>query len=108
LQKWPKADAGDVWIEIANAPNATAKEQAMAVKGIARILTRVEIEKDTNRRLRLALKAVQQGPTLEFKLGVLESLKDCENHTRGRMKEHFKSIQNDPEVGAAVQALMKG
>jgi HEAT repeat protein len=108
LQKWPKADAGDVWIEIANAPNATAKEQAMAVKGIARILTRVEIEKDTNRRLRLALKAVQQGPTLEFKLGVLESLKDCESHTRGRMKEHFKSIMNDPEVGAAVQALMKG
>jgi HEAT repeat protein len=107
LQKWPSPDAGNVWIEIANAPTATAKEQALAVKGIARILTRDEIEKDSNRRLRLALKAVQEGPTLEFKLGVLSSLKDCDNHTRDRMNEHFKSIKNDPEVGAAVQALMK-
>ena len=108
LQKWPTPDAGNVWIELANAPTATAKEQALAVKGIARILTRDEIEKDSNRRLRLALKAVQEGPTLEFKLGVLESLKACDNHTRGRMREHFKPIKEDPEVGAAVQALMKG
>ena len=108
LQKWPSADAGNVWIELANAPITTPKEQALAVKGIARILTRDEIEKDSNRRLRLALRAVQEGPTLEFKLGVLASLKDCDNHTRGRMREHFKSIKDDPEVGAAVQALMKG
>jgi len=51
---------------------------------------------------------VQEWPTLEFKLGVLESLKACDNHTRGRMREHFKPIKEDPEVGAAVQALMKG
>lgn len=108
LQKWPSPEAGNVWIEIANAPGATTAEQAVAVKGIARILTREEIESDSNRRLRLALKAVEEGPTLEFKLGVLESLKDADNHTRGRMKEHFKSIKDDPEVGAAVQALMKG
>lgn len=107
LQKWPNSSAGAVWIEIAKTPGATSKEVSMALKGITRILTREEIERNANRKLLLALKAVQEGPSLDFKLEVLASLEGAEDRVFGRMEEHFKPIINDPEVGAAVQALMK-
>ena len=107
LGRWPEAKAGDIWIELAAADFATVDDQKAALKGLTRILTRKEIERDTNRRLKLGLKAIESAPSTGYKLEILKCFEDSDNYARGRMNEHFKSILNDPEIGAAVQALMK-
>lgn len=107
LGRWPEAKAGDVWVELAAADFATVEDQKAALAGLTRILTRDEIERDTNRRLRLALKAIESAPSTAYKLEILKCFEGSENYTRGRMKEHFAPLMSDPELAPTIEALMK-
>lgn len=107
LGRWPEAKAGDVWVELAAADFATVDDQKAALKGLTRILTRDEIERDANRRLKLALKAIESAPSTAYKLEILKCFEGSENHTRGRMKAHFASLMSDPELAPTIEALMK-
>ena len=106
LQKWPNHLSGNLWVEIASSKSATESEIKLALKGITRILSRVEIEKDTNRRLKLALLAIQNAPNTEYKIQILHSLEESNNYAKKRMKIHFLPIINDPHIGKNVRELM--
>jgi hypothetical protein len=106
LQRWPNHLAGNLWIQIASADDATNSEIKLALKGITRILSRKEIEKDTNRRLMLALSAIVNAPNEGYKIEILRSLEKSDKYAKKRMKVHFLPIIDDPHIGEIVRSLM--
>lgn len=106
LQRWPNHLAGNLWIQIASAKGATNSEIKLALKGITRILSRKEIEKDTNRRLILALSAIVNAPNKGYKIEILRSLEKSDKYAKKRMNVHFLPIIDDPHIGEIVRALM--
>ena len=106
LARWPQFDAGDAWLEVMAIEGATSEDIAAAQQGVVRVLSRKEIKADTDRKLKLAAKAVQQAPTLEFKQAVLGCYKDVSGRDKDRLKKIWKPLLNDTNIVDQVQALM--
>ncbi len=106
LQRWPNHLAGNLWIQIAGAKEATNSEIKLALKGITRILSRKELEKDTNRRLILAHSAIENAPNQGYKIEILRSLENSDKYAKKRMKVHFLPLIDDPHIGDIVRALI--
>jgi len=106
LQRWPGFEAGDVWVEMAAATNAVPEELAAAERGLKRILTRGEIRADKDEKLKLALVAMQQAPSLEFKQSILTCYAKPDGDTKRRMKKIFAPLLDDQELAAQVEALL--
>ena len=106
LGRWPKYTAGEVWIDLVLDESSTVDDQRAALKGLTRILTRDEIERNANRRLELAARAIKTAPNTSYKIKILECFKDSDEYTRRRMKVHFLPLLNNSELSSIVQSLM--
>ncbi|MBL7077390.1 MAG: hypothetical protein ISS31_07950 [Kiritimatiellae bacterium] len=106
LTRWPEFDAGDVWLDVMAAEGVTPEDLEAAERGVIRVLSRDEIRADTDRKLKLAAKAVQQAQTLEFKQAVLACYDKPSGHEKRRMKELWKPLLDDTSIVEQVQALM--
>ena len=106
LGRWPKYTAGEVWIELVLDESSTVDDQRAALNGLTRILTRDEIERNANRRLELAARAIKTAPNTSYKIKILECFKDSDDYTRRRMKVHFLPFLNNSEISSIVKSLM--
>jgi hypothetical protein len=106
LGRWPKYTAGEVWIELVLDESSTVDDQRAALKGLTRILTRDEIERNANRRLELAARAIKTAPNTSYKIKILECFKDSDEYTRRRMKVHFLPLLDNLELSSIVKSLM--
>ena len=85
---------------------ATVDDHRAALKGLTRILTRDEIERNANRRLELAARAIKTAPNTSYKIKILECFKDSDEYTRRRMKVHFLPLLNNSELSSIMKSLM--
>ena len=106
LGRWPKYTAGEVWIELVLDESSTVDDQRAALKGLTRILTRDEIERNANRRLELAARAIKTAPNTSYKIKILECFKDSDEYTRRRMKVHFLPLLDNSKLSSIVKSLM--
>lgn len=106
LGRWPKYMAGEVWIELVTSDTSTPEDHKAALRGLTRILTRDEIEKNANRRLDLATRAIEMAPSMNFKIKILECFEDSDEHTRRRMKVHFLPLLDNPELAPIINTLI--
>ena len=106
LGRWPKYTAGEVWIDLVLDESSTVDDHRAALKGLTRILTRDEIERNANRRLELAARAIKTAPNTSYKIKILECFKDSDEYTRRRMKVHFLPLLNNSELSSIVKSLM--
>ena len=107
LARWPQFDAGDVWLDVVAVDGSTPEDIAAAQKGIVRVLSRNEIRADSNRKVTLAMKAIQQAPTLEFKLAVLACYDEPSNQEKRSIKRLWKPLLKDTNIVAQVEALLR-
>lgn len=108
LGRWPKYMAGEVWIELVSSDTSSPEDHKAALRGLTRILTRDEIEKNANRRLDLAFRAIEVAPSMNFKIKILECFEDSDEHTRRRMKVHFLPLLDNPELAPIINTFMIG
>ncbi len=107
LKRWPRFEAGDVWVNMVADTNAVPEEIAAAERGLKRILTRNEIKADKDRKLALAVMAIQQAPSTEFKQSILMCYAKPDADTKKRMKKSFAVLLDDEEIASQVQALLE-
>ncbi len=107
LMRWPYIESADVWVEIVSAEGASAKEISMGERAIKRALTNKDIDGKAVVKLNLALRAVQNAPSVDFKLAILS----CYEGTLLRwekesIKSVFKPLLDDPDVSEVVKAIL--
>jgi HEAT repeat protein len=107
LVRWPHFDAGDAWLRILAAGAADTEDVAAAQRGIVRALSRGEIQARDDAKLQLAVKAIQQAPNTAFKQAIIDCYSKPSDRLRKQMRERFKPIQDDPDIGEQVQTLIK-
>ncbi len=107
LARWPSFQVGELWIEIAEDAAASASDLKAAEKGIVRVITSNQIEAKPKQKVQFAVKAVERGQTVDFKLGILSGAFDQpQGNQKGAMKQVLKSLLDDPDVGEKVKALL--
>ncbi len=106
LQRWPHFDAADVWVNIVADTNSVPETLDLAERSLKRILTRNEIKADADRKLQLAVTAIEQAPSLEFKQSILACYAKPNADMKGRMKKAFAPLVDDEDIGSQVQELL--
>jgi len=109
LARWPHFNAGEAWVTVAAAEGSASEDVTAAERGIVRVLTRKEISAKADQRVKLAGKAIQKGPTPEFKQAILACYEKPSKDDRAAIKKHWKPLLNDANsnVVMRVEALMK-
>ncbi len=109
LARWPHFNAGEAWVTIAAAQGSAPEDVTAAERGIVRVLTRKEISAKADQRVKLAARAIQKGPTPEFKQAILGCYEKPSKDDMAAIKKHWKPLLNDANsnIVARVQALMK-
>lgn len=105
LQRWSDVSSGDVWLKLAALKGGSAADVSLAQKALIKLL------KDGDRssagdRVKLAVRAVQQAPSKEFKLAMLGVYENTPRWQKRSVKKEFKAIQDDPDVGATVNQML--
>lgn len=103
LQRFSNVKSGDVWIKVA----ASAADVSTAQKAIVKLL-KVDNRHTAEACVQLAVKAVQEGPTTDFKEAILSIYKKPSRYQKRYIKGNFKTIQDDVDVGATVKQVMSG
>jgi len=108
LSRWNDISAGDVWLAVATDPAASEQEVADALQGLKRLLTQTKIAGIANRKFKLAVKAIQQAPSLEFKQEILSCYegKKISKKDRSALKKNFKPLLQDPEIAEQVNKIL--
>jgi len=107
LQRWPSIDVGNVWISIASSKDATKKDIATAQSSLKRILSKND-RRQVSAQMKLAVKAIKKAPNAEFKRDILSVYTKPNRWIKKRLKGAFTPLQNDPDVGEQVKAILEG
>lgn len=105
LARWPNYDSGPVWLDLASAETASAKDIELARKTLVRMLSRTEKSKAWD-RVKLAVVAIQNAPDAAFKQAILDVYKEPSPAEIRMVRSRFQALKDDPDVGEQVKALL--
>ena len=106
LARWPDFAAGEVWMKMAKDGNSSAEDLVMARNGLIRIITQKSVAANHNQKYELAVKAIQQGPTPEYKAAILARCEAPKNRQKQHFEKAFSKLLDDPDVGPQVSVLL--
>lgn len=106
LARWPDFAAGEVWMKMAKDGNSSAEDLVMARNGLIRIITQKSVAANHNQKYELAVKAIQQGPTPEYKAAILARCEVPKNRQKQHFEKAFSKLLDDPDVGPQVSVLL--
>ena len=107
LQRWPDMEAGELWIEIATAPSASASDLKAAQAGLSRIAKSKRVRGWEKLKLNIIVEAVEKAPTPEFKKAMIACYAKPSGYIQHYLHDAFEPYLDDPVIGAEVRAVSR-
>jgi HEAT repeat protein len=108
LQRWTTYEVASVWVNIASADGATEKDVSTAAKGLERTFSSNSMTGTFDDKAEAAAVAIRQTSIPELKKAVLAPFQeDIRPRQMNKLKEVFKPLTSDPDVGDAITELIK-
>jgi hypothetical protein len=108
LQRWTTYEVASVWVNIASADGATEKDVSTAAKGLERTFSSNSMTGSIDDKIEAAASAIRQTSIPELKKAVLVPFQgDIPRWHKNKLKNVFKSLTSDPDVGDAISELIK-
>jgi hypothetical protein len=108
LSRWTDISAGEVWLKIEAAPTASEADKSLAQNGLKRLLSSSRVTGAESDRVLLAVKAIRQISSVDFKRAVLSAFKGKQQWlTANQIGISFPDLLSDPNIAEQVQDLIE-